>query len=65
MQETIGELAGDVWQFLEDNGESSLSAISKGIDAPRSNVNMAIGWLAREHKLEFIDEGRGTYVQLK
>lgn len=65
MQDTIGELAGAVWQFLEDNGESSLSAVNDGVDAPRSKVNMAIGWLAREQKLEFVDEGRGTYLQLK
>ncbi|MFT4867760.1 MAG: hypothetical protein ACI9LV_000364 [Candidatus Nanohaloarchaea archaeon] len=64
MEQKIGELAGYVWRFLEDEGKSSVSSVCKAVDAPRSKVNMAIGWLAREDKLEFIDEGRGTSVQL-
>lgn len=55
---------GYVWKFLEDEGEASISSISDAVDAPRSKVNMAIGWLAREDKLEFVDQGRGTLVKL-
>ncbi|MBY6294016.1 hypothetical protein GLU60_01350 [Nanohaloarchaea archaeon H01] len=65
MDERIGELAGYVWRYLEDEGESSVSSIGKAVDAPRSKANMAIGWLAREDKLEFFDKGRGTSVDLK
>ena len=48
---TIGETAGLVWNFLRSNGESSLSALEKGVKAPRSTVSMAVGWLAREGKI--------------
>ncbi|MFB6144334.1 MAG: winged helix-turn-helix domain-containing protein, partial [Candidatus Nanohaloarchaea archaeon] len=48
MDDKIGELAGCVWRFLEDEGESSVSSIVDAVDAPRSKVHMAIGWLARE-----------------
>lgn len=65
MQDKIGEVAGYVWRFLEDEGESSVSAIADAVDAPRSKVSMAIGWLAREDKLEFNNEGRGSTVSLK
>lgn len=65
MQERIGEVAGEVWDVLEDEGESSVSAIVKALDAPRSRVHMAVGWLAREDKLEFIDKGRGNAVRLQ
>lgn len=64
MQQKIGELAGYVWRFLEDEGKASVSSVCDAVDAPRSKVNMAIGWLAREDKLEFVDEGRGTSVRL-
>lgn len=65
VEESIGEIAGDVWDFLESEGESSLSAVNKSVSEPRSRVNMAIGWLAREGKLEFNSEGRGISVDLK
>lgn len=65
MEDKIGELAGYVWRFLEDEGESSFSAVADAVDAPRSKVSMAIGWLAREDKLEFRDEGRGSKISLK
>jgi hypothetical protein len=65
MDERIGELAGDVWNFLEEESEASVSSIGKAVDAPRAKVNMAIGWLAREDKLEFVDNGRGNSVYLK
>ena len=64
LEDRIGEVAGYVWRYLEDEGECSVSSISSSLDFPRSKVNMAIGWLAREDKLEFLDEGRGTYVGL-
>ena len=65
MDDKIGEIAGYVWRFLEDEGESSFSAIADAVDAPRSKVSMAIGWLAREDKLKFDDEGRGSRISLK
>lgn len=65
MDNKIGDVAGDIWDFLEENGENSLSAVNNAIDAPRSHVNMAIGWLAREDKLVFNEEGRGSSISLK
>ncbi|MFH1441402.1 MAG: winged helix-turn-helix domain-containing protein [Candidatus Omnitrophota bacterium] len=44
----IGIVAGDIWHFLDQHGEVSLSALVKGIDKPRDNVLMSLGWLARE-----------------
>lgn len=64
LEDDVGEVAGDVWNFLEKKGESSLSAVNDAVDEPRSRVNMAIGWLAREGKLEFNDEGRGVSISL-
>ena len=65
MNDDVGEVAGEVWDFLNEEGKSSLSAVNKAISEPRSRVNMGIGWLAREDKLEFDAEGRGVSVELK
>jgi hypothetical protein len=61
----IGETAGLVWQFLRSNGESSLSALEKGVKAPRSTISMAVGWLAREGKIEMKDEKRAVRISLR
>jgi len=65
MEHTIGELAGEVHNFLEEVEEASLSQVSREVDGSQSKVNMALGWLAREGKLEFTDMGRGTGARLK
>ncbi len=44
----IGIVAGDIWHFLDQHGEVTLSSLVKGIDKPRDNVLMSLGWLARE-----------------
>jgi hypothetical protein len=56
--DTIGTTAGAVWKFLRGSGPASLSAIEKGVAAPRDLVAMALGWLAREGKLRTEQEGR-------
>jgi hypothetical protein len=62
---TIGDTAGLVWNFLRTNGESSLSTLEKKVEAPRSMVSMAVGWLAREGKIEIKDEKRAVRISLK
>ncbi|HWO40618.1 MAG TPA: winged helix-turn-helix domain-containing protein [Candidatus Eisenbacteria bacterium] len=61
---TIGETAGSVWNYLRSHGECSLTALEKGIDAPKSMVSMAVGWLAREGKIEIKDEKRSIRISL-
>ncbi|HSE90274.1 MAG TPA: winged helix-turn-helix domain-containing protein [Candidatus Binatia bacterium] len=61
----IGETAGLVWNFLQSNGDCSLSALEKGVEAPRSMVSMAVGWLAREGKIEVKDEKRAVRIVLR
>ena len=65
MKDKLGELAGEVWRFLEEEGETSVSGVSREINAPKSKVDMAIGWLAREDKVKFVEKGRGTAIRLK
>lgn len=44
----IGIVAGEIWHFLDQHGEVTLSNLVQGIDKPRDNVLMSLGWLARE-----------------
>lgn len=44
----IGIVAGDIWHFLDQHGEVTLSQLVGGVDKPRDNVLMSLGWLARE-----------------
>jgi hypothetical protein len=63
--ETIGKTAGKIWQHVHEHGKTSLSGLEKAVKAPRGVVFMAVGWLAREGKLEFGQEKRTTQVWLK
>ena len=44
----IGIVAGDIWHYLDQHGEVTLTALVRGIDKPRDNVLMSLGLLARE-----------------
>ncbi len=58
MQEKIGTAAGEVWTFLKTNGETSAANLKKELGMPQSMVDRAIGWLAREDKVEETMKGR-------
>jgi len=58
-------VAGDVWGLLVRDGTLTVAAIKKSIDAPGDVVLAAIGWLAREDKLEFLTQGRSVKVSLR
>lgn len=60
----IGEAAGQVYRFLEAQGPSSLAAVERGVAAPRTVVAMAVGWLARENKIDVRQEGRSSLLVL-
>ena len=61
----IGEAAGLVWHALNDNGPLSLAKLVKMVDAPRDTVMQAVGWLAREDKVEFEETQRGRLLVLR
>lgn len=61
----IGEAAGLVWHTLNDNGPLSPAKLCKMVDAPRDTIMQAIGWLAREDKVDLEETPRGRVVVLK
>ncbi len=61
----IGEAAGNIWHTLDEEGPLRLAALKKQIDASDPVLYMALGWLAREDKVQIEAEGRTYRVQLK
>ena len=63
----IGIVAGDIWHYLDKNGETSFSGLIKGIKKDRDIAPMSLGWLAREGHilLSQSDSGRGLKVKLR
>lgn len=61
----IGYAAGAVWSELHGKGWLTVAAIKKAVDFPPDTTTMAIGWLAREGKLDFLVSGRSVKVTLR
>ena len=60
----IGAVAGEVWHYLERHGEQTLAQIKKGVPRSADTITMALGWLAREGKIQFVLQGRVKKVAL-
>lgn len=64
MENEIGTVAGLIWKFLHSNGPVSIAKLMKEIDSPRDTILLALGWLAREGKIQFETAGRTKRVAL-
>jgi hypothetical protein len=62
---TIGEVAGTVWRVLSENGPLSMAKLVKAVGEPRDLVMQAVGWLAREDKINIDDSGRNRLISLR
>jgi hypothetical protein len=60
-QDRIGETAGAVWETLSRQGPLTFAVLMEEVNAPQSLFFMAIGWLSREHKLQF-EQANGDYL---
>ena len=58
----IGETAGRVWQHLAKAGPTFFKDVPKAVGVGNEMSLMAIGWLAREHKVLFETKGKETRV---
>ncbi len=53
MQDKIGYVTGNIWQQLERKGEMTPRKLSTATKENSDVVHLALGWLARENKIEF------------
>jgi hypothetical protein len=60
----IGEVAGKVWLVLSEQGPLTLTQLVKAVEEPRDTVMQALGWLAREDKVNIEAHGRNRTASL-
>jgi len=65
MEAEIGKAAGISWQYLDQHGETTLSKLKQGTKLSEQILLMALGWLAREGKLSFVQDRRSLKLSLK
>jgi len=65
MKDKIGETAGRVWQVLHEHGGMDISRLVKMVRQSEGLVHQAVGWLAREDKIDIQMKGPKTTVVLK
>jgi hypothetical protein len=61
----IGETAGLVWHYLDQNGSVSLTRLVKEVESPRDVIMQSLGWLAREEKITIDESARSKTVSLR
>jgi hypothetical protein len=61
----IGHAAGEVWGILSGSEPRTIADIKKLAKSPADVVVAAIGWLAREDKLEFVTNGKTVKIGLR
>jgi hypothetical protein len=63
LSEKIGKNAGSVWTALEA-GELNVKAVKKATKLTEKDLNLALGWLAREGKIKFNEVEGELFVGL-
>jgi len=61
----VGEAAGLIWLAIDSQGPLKTTALKKQLKLNDTILHMALGWLAREDKIEMTASGRTFLVQLK
>ena len=58
-------MAGKIWHALSTNGEMSVAALKKSLGTKDVSADWAIGWLAREDKIELRKERNTLKISLR
>lgn len=65
MRDVIGDAAGQIWHYLNENGEASVTKVTTETGLGKNEVQRAIGWLLKEDKLNIETIGRAETLSLK
>ena len=65
MTENVGLTAGKIWHTLHDFGPQTVSELKKKLNGSGELVGFALGWLAREDKVNISQEKKTIKVTLK
>jgi len=61
----VGETAGRIWHLLNDEGPQTFPQLKKKLNGSGEVVSFALGWLAREDKVDISQEKKNITVALK
>jgi Mn-dependent DtxR family transcriptional regulator len=64
MKEKVGETAGQIWDLLKKKGEVNMAEVPKILKEKSTVVHQAIGWLARENKIEYRTADAKIFISL-
>ena len=65
MQESIVEAAGQIWNYLNENGEVTTRKMQKDLCLEDNMAFMGLGWLSREDKISYQRKGAHTKISLR
>jgi hypothetical protein len=65
MNVLVGETAGKIWNLLNDQGPLTFPQLRKKLNGSGEIVSLAVGWLAREDKVDLTQEKKAVKVALK
>jgi len=64
MKNKIGEMAAKVWKTLGEKEDVEISRLPQILKEKGEIVYQALGWLAREDKINYHSKERKTFVSL-
>ena len=65
MIDRVGFAAGEIWKYLLENGESSPIKIKANLGLSNTMLYLALGWLAREDKVNIAQQDYSYRISLK
>ncbi|MFA5780509.1 MAG: winged helix-turn-helix domain-containing protein [Elusimicrobiota bacterium] len=65
MLSEIGITAGQIWKYLDKNGEVTALKLKSALGVTNTVLYMGIGWLGREGKINVIEYAKGYKISLK
>ena len=61
----VGETAGRVWHELSSGGPQTLAQLKKKLNGDNGLLDLAVGWLARENKVDITPEKKTLRIQVR
>ncbi|MGD0126715.1 MAG: winged helix-turn-helix domain-containing protein [Terriglobia bacterium] len=61
----VGETAGKIWHLLNEGGPHTIPQLKKKLNGSGELLSFALGWLAREDKVDIVQEKKAFKVALR
>jgi Winged helix-turn-helix domain (DUF2582) len=65
MKEEIGITAGKVWEYIYNHGTVTAIKLKSELGISNTMLYLALGWLAREDKIEVTESDHSFKISLK